>query len=41
VDEGPPSPSLVYLFFILAGGILLSLGFLKKETFGRYVLGRR
>lgn len=41
VDEGPPSPAPVYLMFILAGAILLTLGFLKKESFNRYVLGRR
>ena len=41
VDEGPPSPALVYLMFILAGAILLTLGFLKKESFNRYVIGRR
>ena len=41
VDEGPPNPAPIYLLFILAGGILLTLGFLKKEPFRRYVLGRR
>ena len=41
VDEGPPSPAPVYLIFTLAGAILFSLGLLKKESFRRYVLGRR
>ena len=41
VDEGPPSPAPVYLIVILVGAILLTLGFLRKESFGRYVLGRR